>query len=91
MYLVPGHNHCFNTGSVAKGAWKFGQAGSVTPPRTASNTSEHNALLALVEWVEKDKEPKKLIGMTDDGETREICRYPGKGRWVNRVWKCGPR
>ncbi|KAH7101257.1 tannase and feruloyl esterase-domain-containing protein [Auriculariales sp. MPI-PUGE-AT-0066] len=82
LYLVPGHNHCINTGSVAKGAWKFGQLGQIPEPRAASNTSEHNILLAL---------PKKLVGMTDEGETREVCRYPSRGKWVGGVWKCGSR
>ncbi|KAH7101256.1 Tannase/feruloyl esterase, partial [Auriculariales sp. MPI-PUGE-AT-0066] len=89
LYLVPGHNHCSNKGSVAKGAWKFGQLGQIPEPRAASNTSEHNILLALVDWVEKGKQPKKLVGMTDEGETREVCRYPSRGKWVGGVWKCG--
>ncbi|KAH7100805.1 Tannase/feruloyl esterase [Auriculariales sp. MPI-PUGE-AT-0066] len=91
LYLVPGHNHCFNTGSEAKGAWRMGQVGTIPEPRAASNTSEHNALLALVDWVEKGKEPERLVGMTDAGETREVCRYPSTGRWLKGVWKCGPR
>ncbi|KAH7102197.1 Tannase/feruloyl esterase [Auriculariales sp. MPI-PUGE-AT-0066] len=91
LYLVPGLNHCVNMGSVATGAWKFGQLGTVPEPRAASNDSEHNALLALVDWVEKGKDPKKLVGMTDTGETREVCRYPSQGRWIKGKWKCGPR
>ncbi|KAH7100802.1 tannase and feruloyl esterase-domain-containing protein [Auriculariales sp. MPI-PUGE-AT-0066] len=91
LYMVPGHTHCYNTGSVAKGAWRFGQLGGIPEPRAASNTSLHNVLLALVDWVEKKVEPKRLIGMTDNGETREVCRYPSKGHWTNGVWKCGQR
>jgi feruloyl esterase len=91
LYLTPGYGHCNNIGSTLTGAWKFGQFGSLPEPRAASNTSEHNVLLALVDWVEKGKEPKKLVGMTDSGSTREVCRYPSKGRWAKGVWTCGPR
>ncbi|KAH7100814.1 Tannase/feruloyl esterase, partial [Auriculariales sp. MPI-PUGE-AT-0066] len=88
MYLVPGLNHCVNTNTVATGPWRFGQYGAIPEPRVASNSSEYNALLAVVDWVEKGIEPKRLVGMTDQGETREVCRYPSQGRWVHDQWVC---
>jgi len=91
LYLVPGHDHCTNVGSIARGAWKFGQLGAIPLPRAAANDATHNALLALVEWVERKREPVKLIGLTDAGETREICRYPSEGKWKGGKWVCGPR
>ncbi|KAH7099958.1 Tannase/feruloyl esterase [Auriculariales sp. MPI-PUGE-AT-0066] len=85
LYLVPGMEHCW--GTPLGSAWRFGQMGGIPEPRAAKNTSDYNALLALVDWVEKEKQPK-LSGLTDAGETREICRYPRKGQWVNGRWTC---
>lgn len=86
LYLVPGLDHCQNINSTANGAWRFGQGNLA---HGASNTSEANALLALVDWVEKGRAPAHLIGMTDAGETREICRYPSEGHWRSGKWTCG--
>ncbi|KAH7099964.1 Tannase/feruloyl esterase [Auriculariales sp. MPI-PUGE-AT-0066] len=87
LYLVPGMEHCWNLGSTLTGPWRFGQLGDVPEPRAAKNTSDYNALLALVDWVEKGQQPN-LSGLTDAGETRKLCRYPQKGRWINGRWTC---
>ena len=91
LYLVPGLDHCHNVDSLAHGAYKIGQLGVIPEPRAAANDATHNALLALVEWVENGVEPVTLVGLTDTGETREVCRYPSEGRWESGEWICGAR
>ncbi|KAH7100747.1 Tannase/feruloyl esterase, partial [Auriculariales sp. MPI-PUGE-AT-0066] len=89
LYLVPGMDHCWNLGSTATGPWRFGQLGEIPEPRAAKNTSNYNAVLALVDWVEKGLQPE-LIGLTDEGEQRKLCRYPLKGQWIEGQWTCPP-
>ena len=50
-----------------------------------------NLLLTLVEWVENDRAPDHIVGVTDDGKTtREHCRYPQRSIWNGNHWNCVP-
>lgn len=78
------------------GAYHFGQRGPAALD-FASNDSAHNALLALVDWVEGGKAPDVLIGTEDrigEGEsraTRQHCRWPGwRSVWdaARETWNC---
>ena len=57
LFLVPGMNHCL----TGPGAWMFGQIGFAHG--AWSNSSETNALLALVDWVEKGRAPETMKPM----------------------------
>jgi len=71
LFLVPGMNHC----ATGPGAWAIGQSGLES---NAVNDTEHNVLLALVDWVERGEPPAVIIGSTvgDNVTEREHCRYP---------------
>lgn len=62
MILVPGLEHC-NGGA---GSWYIGQTawlgGPLGPINPSLNNSNHNVLLALVEWTEGAQEPTSVIG-----------------------------
>lgn len=88
LFLVPGMNHCY----LGPGAWAFGQMG----PASWSNSSDSNALIALVNWVEKGKAPETLRGMalgasnTTVPATRLHCKYPARSIWKPEAndWIC---
>jgi len=73
LFLVPGMGHCFG----GPGASRFGQFRY----SNAVNSSSHNILLALVDWVEGGLAPDTIIGTADDGATRVHCRYPHRSVW----------
>ncbi|KAJ7199621.1 tannase and feruloyl esterase [Mycena pura] len=80
LFLVPGMDHC--TGGA--GAFKFGQA----PGTHAVNSSSHDIILALVDWVENNVAPDTIIGTASDGATRVHCRYPIQSRWNGSAFRC---
>ena len=50
------------------------------------STSQFDALTAVVNWVEKDKAPNKIIATAPDdtpwpGRTRPLCAYPQQARY----------
>jgi Tannase and feruloyl esterase len=76
LYMVPGMQHC----GGGPGPDVFGQSGS-----GPANDPEHNAYLALEQWVEKDAAPSHLIATKYADEsnpasgikmTRPLCPYP---------------
>ena len=89
LFLIPGMNHCFN----GPGAWRFGQFGIAS---SWSNSSDSNALLALVDWVEKGNAPEMLRGSTDGASptvgprTRLHCSFPTRSVWKSDIqdWVC---
>lgn len=87
LFLVPGMGHC----AGGPGAVNFGQLGGTAPP-ASRNDSEHNILLALVEWVEGGIAPETIVGSSGGGdgrETRRHCRYPAaKSVWDGSVFDC---
>jgi len=82
LFLIPGMDHC----SGGPGAWAFGQGGSVS---NVVNASSHNALLALVDWVEGDEAPDEIIGsVPGNGTARAHCRYPQRSIFNGTAFAC---
>ncbi|KAJ7727779.1 tannase and feruloyl esterase [Mycena metata] len=87
LFLIPGMSHCIG----GLGATRFGQCFRQS---NAVNTSSHNILLALVDWVEGDVAPDTIVGTEEQGgATRMHCRYPMQSVWNGEVFACmpGPR
>ncbi|KAJ7237297.1 tannase and feruloyl esterase [Mycena haematopus] len=75
LFLVPGMGHC----AYGPGATRFGQ---FWPASNAVNSSSHNILLAMVDWVESGVAPDTIIGTAEEGgATRAHCRYPHRSVW----------
>lgn len=80
LYMVPGMQHC----GGGPGADTFGQSGS-----WAADDPQHNARVALEEWVEKGKAPATMIATKNaDGNaqgpatmTRPLCPYPRAAKY----------
>jgi feruloyl esterase len=74
LYMVPGMQHC----TFGPGPDSFGQLGS------GGNDAQHNAELALEQWVEKGVAPNAIIATKYAGEvpakevrmTRPLCPFP---------------
>ena len=83
LFLIPGMEHCLG----GQGAWAFGQ-GSVES--AIVNSTSHNILLALVDWVENGNAPESIIGSIPGNSTadREHCRYPQRTVWNGTAWTC---
>ena len=111
LFLVPGMGHCGGSASPFSSApWWFGQGGAPVPTGTGYTHGvpgfedrEHNALLALMEWVEGDgRAPETLVATkyvndtVDSGVLRQglLCKYPGRVRYrggdpeVVGSWEC---
>ena len=80
LYLAPGMQHC----EGGPGPSFFGQFGDAP-----SDNPEHNAYVALEQWVEKDVGPSQLIATkyADDNPahavrmTRLLCPYPQAAKY----------
>ncbi|KAG6864763.1 hypothetical protein C0991_007289 [Blastosporella zonata] len=81
LFLIPGMNHC----GGGPGATAFGQGGLES---NVVNTSSHNVLLAIVDWVEKGVGPDNVIGTGTAGQTRVHCRYPQRSVWNGASFVC---
>jgi feruloyl esterase len=81
LFLVPGANHC-NT----PGAYEFGQGFGGFSNRI--NDTEHNILLAIVDWVEGWNAPASITGVDDNLEERKYCFHPQKSVWSGTEWIC---
>ncbi|KAI8686846.1 hypothetical protein LRP88_14948 [Fusarium phalaenopsidis] len=90
-FVVPGMLHC--SGTLVDAPWYFaggGQAGEVgTDVHSVPGFSDpaHDALMALMDWVEKDEPVKSIIATTwvnmtdpDSGVLRQrpICPFPSR-------------
>ncbi|KAJ7493779.1 tannase and feruloyl esterase [Mycena latifolia] len=82
LFLIPGMGHCF--GGV--GPTAFGQGG--IPGSNAVNTSSHNILLALVDWVEGGVAPATIIGSGANDTERTYCRYPMQSVFNGSTFIC---
>ncbi|KAJ7052341.1 Tannase/feruloyl esterase [Mycena amicta] len=88
LFLIPGMGHC----SGGLGAPAFGQG--TTANSNLVNTSSHNALLALVDWVEGGvaAAPQTIVGTAGDGSgmhaQRTHCRYPMRSVWDGTAFVC---
>jgi len=86
LFFVPGMGHC--TGG--NGQWAIGQPGVERPTAAGFNDTQHNILLAMVDWVENDRAPVSLVGTKFVNDTildgvvasqRTHCVYPNASRW----------
>ncbi|KAI1426633.1 Tannase/feruloyl esterase [Xylaria sp. FL1777] len=100
-FQIPGMSHCWGTPDNVKAPWMIGSAGqSVQRPPYASawsvplgfNDSRHDALLALMDWVEKGQEVSQIIAsefnFTDSTlqkivlyRQRPLCVFPKTAKW----------
>ncbi|RYP51897.1 hypothetical protein DL768_002865 [Monosporascus sp. mg162] len=103
-FQVPGMGHCWGTPNGVKAPWMIGGAGQAAqrPPYNAGwsvplgfNDSRHDALLALMNWVENGNAPYELVAsefnFTDATRQnivvhrqRPICMYPRVAVWDER-------
>ncbi|KAF8189512.1 Tannase/feruloyl esterase [Mycena galopus ATCC 62051] len=84
LFQIPGMGHC----GTGLGANAFGQGVLGFGVTGIANTSSHNILLALVDWVEGGVAPDTIIGTAVDGSVRTHCRYPQRSVWNSSAWIC---
>ncbi|PSR80628.1 putative ferulic acid Esterase/Feruloyl esterase [Coniella lustricola] len=112
FFLVPGMQHC--QGSVGDAPWFFGGSGQAASliPATAAGTldgfkdKEHDALLALMAWVEEGIAPEMLVATKFANDTiangvmrqRPLCPFPKFAQYVGsgnvseaESWACADR
>jgi feruloyl esterase len=91
LFPIPGMGHCGGTGPNSPAPWYIngaGQAGGLGQSVRGVpgfQDADHDALRALIRWVEKDVAPNKIIATkyknnkVTDGVTqqRPVCMYPG--------------
>jgi hypothetical protein len=71
-YQVPGMGHCYGRGSVN------GIAG-LSPPADPPLPAPNQLFAALVDWVEKGRQPEGLVLRNSKGSmARPLCMYPTK-------------
>ena len=82
LFMVPGMYHCaFGPGPNAFGNLFSGQVYAAPPP---SEDAQHDALIALQEWVERGQAPQQLIATKYNSDLpqlgiamqRPICPFP---------------
>jgi feruloyl esterase len=96
FYLIPGMQHC--SGGVNNAPWYIAganQAGSLSGSSVYSvpgyQDSKHDALLALMSWVENGTAPNEIIAtkFTNDDPSqgvaiqRPLCPYPSEAKYVS--------
>jgi len=73
LFMVPGMGHC----AGGDGATEFGQAFRPDPP---IEDAAHDVLTAVMEWVEHQRAPDKIIASSVKDSvvsmTRPLCAYP---------------
>ena len=93
FYLIPGAQHC--VGSVGDAPWYIGggnqpfSLGDTVHDVPGFEDPKHDAVLALMEWVEKGVVPQGLIAtkyvdyVVKKGvkSQRPLCPYPGKATY----------
>lgn len=112
FFLVPGMHHCNN--DVGDAPWLFGGSGqsqNLNPPRAAGTIeslldAEHDALLALMRWVENGTAPERLVATKFVNDTvdlgvlrqRPLCPFPRYAQYVGAgnvseaaSWECMDR
>ena len=100
-FQIPGMGHCRGSRDNVKAPWMIGGASqaALIPPYNAGwsvplgfNDSRHDALLALMAWVERGDAPSEIVAsafnFTDSERQkitlyrqRPICVYPRKAEW----------
>lgn len=107
FFFVPGMGHC--SGTDVNAPWYFAgpnQARSLGPTVygvPGYENKEHDALLAMMAWVEDGHTPDKIIGTkyvndtlhTQVSRQRPLCMYPKQAKYkgignvdVAASWKC---
>ncbi|KAK3064786.1 hypothetical protein LTS18_003959 [Coniosporium uncinatum] len=97
MFMVPGMQHCFDSPRVnapwyfagGSQAWRLGLSAHSVP---GFENSEHDLLLALQDWVEKDKPIERIIATAFTNETfqgkynvirqRPLCMWPQRSTYI---------
>ncbi|KAI1078189.1 Tannase/feruloyl esterase [Whalleya microplaca] len=100
-FQIPGMGHCWGSVDNVKAPWMIGGAGQAAqrPPYNSGysvplgyNDTQHDALLALMDWVENGNAVSEIIASEFDytDETRQeivlyrqrpICMFPMEARW----------
>ncbi|KAI8631940.1 tannase and feruloyl esterase [Xylariaceae sp. FL1651] len=100
-FQIPGMRHCWGTPDNVKAPWMMGGAGQAVqrPPYASAwsvplgyNDSQHDALLALMDWVEKGRAVSQIIAsefnFTDSTlqnivlyRQRPLCMYPKTAKY----------
>jgi feruloyl esterase len=109
FFLVPGMSHCSGTQPNMNAPWYFaGPNQQSVLGRTVYSVpgfedKEHDALLAMMTWVEEGEAPEHIIGTkyvndtlhTDVMRQRPLCMYPRQAKYkgegdVNAAssWEC---
>ena len=93
FFLIPGMQHC--SGGVNDAPWYISGANQArslaTSPAASEQDPTHNALLALMAWVEDGIAPEQLVATkyTNDDPSqgvtmqRPICPYPQEAKYVD--------
>jgi len=113
FFLVPGMQHCAGTPTDVDAPWYFAggnQAGDIGAAPNAVHSvpgfsdGRHDALLALMDWVEHGQAPESIVATKWKNDTAEslvverqrpLCPYPTQARYlghgdVNEAgsWRC---
>ncbi|EXK27035.1 hypothetical protein FOMG_16473 [Fusarium oxysporum f. sp. melonis 26406] len=108
LFLIPGLHHCFGTSVDAPwyiaGPNQSGAVGTSVYSVPQFTDPKHDATMALMNWVEKDKSIDKLIATTWKNSTdtssgvlrqRPICPYPASAILKHKkaidkasAWRC---
>ncbi|KAI1505734.1 putative ferulic acid Esterase/Feruloyl esterase [Biscogniauxia marginata] len=104
FFLVPGMGHC--SGSTVDAPWYLSGGSQKLSGATHSvpgyEDADHDIVLALMRWVEKDTAPEKLIATKFVNETaslgvqsqRPLCVYPKQAKYISGdinapdSWEC---
>ncbi|KAI0444289.1 Tannase/feruloyl esterase [Xylaria telfairii] len=100
-FQIPGMQHCWGTPENVKAPWMIGSIGQSVqrPPYNSAwsvplgfNDSRHDALLALINWVEKGQEVSQIIASEFNFtygniqnivlyRQRPLCMFPKTAKW----------
>ncbi|KAI8630676.1 tannase and feruloyl esterase [Xylariaceae sp. FL1651] len=98
LFFIPGMHHC--SGGI--GAWSIGNANAY-PWDQELFDPQHNALSALMRWVEDGQAPDTIVGTKYQNDVvggqitaqRSYCPYPQVSRWdgknnasLSSSWTC---
>ncbi|KAI7457886.1 hypothetical protein D0860_06641 [Hortaea werneckii] len=109
FFLIPGMQHCTGTPESMDAPWYIAGANQAGALNSSVHSvpgfcdAKHDALLALMAWVEKDEAPESLVATKFVNETlpaevqrqRPLCPYPQQAKFGGqgdpdeaRNWKC---
>jgi feruloyl esterase len=109
FFVVPGMQHCSGTPSDVNAPWYFAGPNQAAVLGTSAYSTPgyrdalHDELLALMEWVEKDTAPEKIVATqwkesnVKNGVQRQrpLCPWPQQARFLGEGspddaenWKC---